>query len=152
MRFCQMKEVLDWAVSFHDRLAEEFDRLGDDATKERVSLLLEYLADHQRMLMSSMEKYEIDVADQLLNTWSQECPPLELPESLEELRITLSGKESNDIINEAIKFHDELIRTYSELERAAEVDQVREMFANLASLEKNEKMRMVRDAQYLNDY
>ena len=151
MRFCQVKEVLDWVVSFHERLSEEYDRLGDDATKERFSLLLNYLAEHQRMLASTIEKFEIDAADELLNVWSQECPPLELPASLEELHVTLSGKETNAIVNEAIKFHDELIRAYRELEGAAEIDSVRDLFTNLASLEQNEQMRMVRDAQYLND-
>lgn len=151
MRFCQVKEVLDWVLSFHERLSEEYDRLSDDANKERVSLLLNYLAEHQRVLVSTIEKFEIDAADELLNVWSQECPSLELPTSLDELNATLSGKETNDIVNEAIKFHDELIRVYRELEGAAEIDSVRDLFANLASLEKNEQMRMVRDAQYLND-
>jgi len=151
MRFCQVNEVLDWVVSFHERLSEEYNKLSDEATKERVSLLLNYLAEHQRMLVSTIEKFEIDAADAFLNTWSQDCPSLELPASLEELHVTLSGKETIDIVNEAIKFHDEMIRVYRELEGAAETDSVREIFANLASLEKNEQMRMVRDAQYLND-
>ncbi len=103
MRFCQVKEVLDWVVSFHERLSEEYDRLRDDATKEKVSLLLNYLAEHQRMLVSTIEKFEIDAADELLNVWSQECPSLKLPASLEELHVTLAGKETNDIVNKAIK-------------------------------------------------
>ncbi len=151
MRFRQVKEVLDWVVSFHERLSEEYGRLSDDATKEKVSLLLNYLAEHQRALVNTIEKFEVDAADRLLNAWFQECPSLELPASLEELHVTLAGKETDDIVNQAIKFHDELIRLYQELEAEAEVDSVRDLFANLASLEKNEKMRMVRDAQYLND-
>lgn len=151
MRFCQVNEVLDWVVSFHELLSKEYDKLSDEATKERASLLLNYLAEHQRMLASTIEKFEIDAADAFLNMWSQDCPSLELPASLEELHVTLSGKETIDIVNEAIKFHDEMIRIYRELESAAETDSVREIFANLASLEKNEQMRMVRDAQYLND-
>ena len=151
MRFCQVKEVLDWVVSFHEHLAREYERLSDDTTKERVSLLLNYLAEHQRMLVNTIEKFKIDAADELLSVWSQECPSLELPASLEELHVTLAGKETNDIVNETIRFHDELIRTYRELEAAAETDSVREIFANLATMEKNEQMRMARDAQYLND-
>ena len=152
MRFCQVKELLDWIRAFHEELANQYDGLTDQSIKSRVGLLLTYLADHQRVLADSIEKFETDSANSLLTTWSDQCPDLELPDSLGELKNTLSGKETADVVQQAIGFHDLLIRIYTDLQEAAETDSIRELFQNLAELEKHEKLRMVRDALYLEDY
>ena len=152
MRFCKVKDILDWIAYLHERLAREYDRLSDEAKDERVAMLLEYLADHQRRLQKTITRFETDAADKLLNTWFQGCPPLDLPESLDDLHQSLAGKSSIEVTKAAIKLHDQLIAIYRELEAAADVDSVREIFANLATLESHEKIRMVRDAQRLEDY
>lgn len=152
MRFCQVEELLDWIRAFHDELAKQYDGLTDQSVKERTSLLLAYLADHQRLLADSIQKYETDTADSLLATWSDQCPDLELPQSLGELQKTLSGKETADIVNQAIYFHDQLIRIYKDLQEAAASDSVKELFDGLAEMEEHEKLRMVRDSLYLEDY
>tara|TARA_R110001592_G_scaffold357416_1_gene660557 strand:- start:117238 stop:117552 length:315 start_codon:yes stop_codon:yes gene_type:complete len=74
-----------------------------------------------------------------------------LPDYPGELYESQSGKDSTEVIHVAIKLHDELTLIYREIEAAAEVDSVREIFATLAILEHNEKMRMVRNALKFQD-
>lgn len=148
MRFCQVSEILEWVEAFHEQIAKEYDRVKVEPNSERVISLLNYMADHERKLNESIKKFEIGAADEFLNTWSQECPPLELPESLEELHRTLSGKNTTNIIAQAIEFHDLLISAYKELTAAAEVESVKALFKDLADLEQNEKLQTIRDALY----
>lgn len=152
MRFCRVEELLDWVRAFHDELAKQYDGLTDQSAKEKTSLLLIYLADHQRLLAESIQKYETDTAGSLLTTWSEQCPDLDLPQSLDELQDTLSDKAITDIVIQAIYFHDLLIRIYKDLQEAAVSDSVKELFDRLAEMEEHEKLRMVRDSLYLEDY
>lgn len=151
MRFCQVKEILEWVQAFHIELLDEYGRIKKETSDKRVLLLLEYLLDHERVLTESIANFGGKLADEVLNTWSQECPLIDLPSSKKELNGSLAGQEVSDIVNQAIKYHDVLIDAYRGLEQAAESDSVKELFANLADLEHNEKLRMVRNAAYLGD-
>ena len=152
MRFCQVSELIDWIDTFHRALAEQYSTLADEAVKERAALLLNYLSDHQRLLAESMEKYEAEAADSLLTTWSDECPDLDLPESITQLHDALSDKNTQEIIKHVIEFHDILIDMYKALAEKATNSSVKDLFENLAEMERQEAMRTVRDAQRLEDY
>lgn len=152
MRFFQVSELLDWVSAFHKALADQYRLLADQADKERAALLLNYLADHERLLAESIEKYELDAANSTLATWSEQRPKLNLPESLIHLHRTLSGKDSKEIIPYVIEFHDILIEMYNTLAKNTESDSIKSLFENLAQMERHESMRAVRDAQRLEDY
>lgn len=152
MRFCQVSELLDWINAFHQALAEQYKVLADEAAKERAALLLNYLSDHQKILAESIGKYETDSADSLLTTWSDQCPELDLPESVTQLHKTLSGKSTEEIILYVIEFHDILVEMYKALAAKATNSSVKNLFESLAQMEKQEAMRTVRDAQRLEDY
>lgn len=151
MRFCQVKEILEWVQAFHVELLDEYGRLQKETGDKRVLLLLEYLLDHERVLTESIAQFGGKLADEVLNTWSQACPPMQLPRSKQEINGSLAGQDVSAVVNQAIKYHDELIEAYRGLEKAADSDSVKELFANLADLEHNEKLRMVRNAAYLAD-
>ena len=152
MRFCQVSELMDWIDAYHQALAEQYSLLADEAVKERAALLLNYLSEHQRLLAESVSKYETDAADSLLTTWSDQCPDLNLPESVTQLHDALSGKGTEEIIQHVIVFHDILIDMYKALAEKAPSSTVKELFENLAEMERQEAMRTVRDAQRLEDY
>lgn len=152
MRFFQVSELLDWISAFHEALADQYRLLADQTDKERAALLLNYLSDHERSLAESIEKYELDAADSILATWSGQSPELHLPESLVHLNRSLSGKDSQEIITCVIDFHNILIEMYNTLAENTASDSVKNLFENLAQMERHESMRTVRDAQRLEDY
>ena len=152
MRFCQVSQLLDWIDTFHQALAEQYKALADKAVQERAALLLNYLAEHQKLLAASMKKYEIDSANNLLTTWSDQCPELDLPESVIQLHSTLSDKSTEEIIQYVIEFHDILIDMYKTLADKATNPSVKNLFENLAEMERQEAMRTVKNAQRLEDY
>ena len=152
MRFCQVSELMDWINAYHQALAEQYQSLADETVKERAALLLSYLSEHQKLLAESMSKYETDAADSLLTTWSDQCPELDLPDSVTQLRSTLSDKDTEEIIKQVIAFHDILIDMYKSIAEKASNPSVKALFESLAEMERKETMRTVRDAQRLEDY
>lgn len=151
MRFKQISEVLDWAAALHTRLAADYKRLADDQSRTRVGLLLDYLAEHETALASALEHYQNDADQRLLRTWYDKAPEPELPESLEGLCEELDCSDTAQVVGLAIRFHDLLIDLYTLLRDEAPTASVAELFTNLASMETQEKMRMVRDAEELED-
>lgn len=152
MQFRQVREILEWIQTIHERLAQRYSRLADQSTNERVTLMLEYLADHETALQNALEAYETDAADGLLNTWFDQAPELEFPASLTELKINLQDASVMDIVKIAISSHDFLMGIYRELSDLTDAETVREIFSNLLELEQHEAMNTVRDAQRLQDY
>ncbi len=152
MQFRQVREILEWIQVVHENLAQRYTELADQSTRERITLLLQYLADHESALQNAVQAYEADAADALLNTWLDQAPELKLPASLAELKIDLQQAEVMDIVQLTAKTHDYLIGIYRELSGLTAAESVREVFANLLELEHHEAMLTVRDAQRLEDY
>ena len=140
-----------WIDAFYQALAEQYSVLADEAVKERAALLLNYLPDHQRLLAELMGKYETDAEDSLLSNWSDQCPDLDLPESVTELHSASSGKDADEIIKHVIEFHDIFIEMYKALAEKATNSSVKNIFENLVEKERQEAMHAVRDAQRLED-
>ncbi len=152
MRFCKISELLAWVSTYHQALAVKYSTLADETTKERAAMLLTYLSEHQKVLADAVNKYSDDAAQNLLTTWSDQCPELDLPDSIVNLHISLSGKETDEIIRNVIDFHNVLIEMYKALAEKANNPSVQALFEDLAKMEQQEEMRMVRDAQRLEDY
>jgi len=133
-------------------LAEKYLVLADGTSKERTALLLKYLSEHQQLLADSVGKYAEDAADKILATWCSQCPEFDIPDSVTQLQDSLADKDTDEIIQNVIKFHDQLIDMYKVLEENASNDAVKTLFETLAKMEKQEEMRTVRDAQRLEEY
>ena len=151
MRFRTVQDILDWTRAYHHRLAEGYRQLSGTTSRERASMLLDYLADHQEALERSIEEYETDAADKLLRTWFQGVRDIPLPGSLDEADQTLRDADTTRIMYMALEFHDVLTRLYTDLAGQAPTEDVRQLFTGLADMENHEKMRMVRDAMRFED-
>lgn len=152
MRFKTVHEILDWTAAFHEQVADLYKAKARGHEQERVGLLLNYLADHEAALRDAIRNYEVDAADRLLETWFDKAPDITLPATPDKLGHLITSSETADIVKLAVVYHDQLIELYTTLREQAEVESIRELFDSLASMEKNEKMRMIRDAQHLEDY
>jgi len=152
MRFCRISELLAWVSTYHQTLAEKYMVLADETNKERAALLLKYLSEHQQILADSVGKYAEDAADNLLASWSDQCPEFDIPDSVSQLHKSLSGKDTDEIIQNVIEFHNLLIDMYKALEEKATNPSVKALFETLAKMELQEEKRTVRDAQRLEDY
>ncbi|MCC1497196.1 hypothetical protein [Alcanivorax sp. 1008] len=151
MRFRQISEVIDWTRTFHDTLANDYDGIAKGHEKDRVGMLLQYLAEHERALSSALQHYEEDAAESLLATWYDQAPDIKLPPDLNALCDTLEKVDTETVLELSIKFHDVLIDMYAVLAEKAPTPATKALFDNLCSGETQEKMRTVRDALRLED-
>ncbi len=151
MRFKQIRDVLNWTRTFHDTLANDYDGLAKGHEKERVGMLLQYLAEHERTLSSALQHYEEDAAGALLATWYDKAPEIKLPPDLDSLCDTLEKVDTDTVLSMALVFHDSLIDIYKALAVLAPTPAAQTLFDNLVSQETQEKMRAVRDALRLED-
>lgn len=151
MRFHQIRDVLDWTRTFHDTLANDYDGLAKGHEKERVGMLLQYLAEHERALSGALQHYEEDAARALLATWYDQAPEVKLPPDLNSLCDTLEKVDTDTVLALALLFHDLLIDMYKALAAKAPTPAAKTLFDSLVSQETREKMRTVRDALRLED-
>lgn len=152
MRFKQIEDILDWVIQFHVDLEVKYRELEDGTEKERVALLLDYLADHEHNLADAIKRYKNDDAStRLLSTWFNQMPEVNYPERLAALSQRLSGVGTSEMVSIAIECHDLLIGMYKNLEASSVAPSSKALFQSLIAMEEHEKIRMVRDAARLED-
>ncbi len=149
MRYKTVEEILDQAAALHDRLAACSREAAEAQDKQRLGLVLDYLADHQDRLRQAIESFEDDAGDRVMSTWFDRSPELELPQVQSQ---ELAGIDDVDaLIDKVADFHDRIIALYGNLRDQAHIHEVREIFANLADLERHEKMELVQSTRQLQD-
>lgn len=151
MRFKTIEEVLAWTGVFHDHLAGEYQRLSERGERQRLDLLLKYLADHERLLQQSIERFRADAPERLRNTWFDMAPDVPLPGTLVEFNRLCQASDVQELVEIAVRFHDGVLAVYTSLRNQAPNESIRELFDSLVQLEYHEKLKMVRGAQQLED-
>jgi rubrerythrin len=150
-RYVQVRELLEQAAQFHGRMAEFYHGLSDRARKDRVKLLLDYMSTHEKNLRDSLDDFDDEASEGVLNTWVDRdhcdrivhaCENLPAPPEL-----SIDG-----VTTLAMHVDATLIRFYEELARKADVEDVRAVFRNLVAQEQAELRRLARDALMVGDF
>lgn len=146
-----VKDILDWTRTLHQRLSETYEDAAAEIGDERASMLLKYVAEHERILSESIKRFESDSNVQLMDTWFQEyinkMPFMNSPPAI-------GGFPTADptvIIDMTIKAHQSLIDMYKELGELAKTSKLKELFEEMAFLENSELKRMVTSMQRMTD-
>lgn len=152
MRFKQIEDILSWVTQFHADLEAKFREFEEGNASERVVLLLEYLADHEHTLATTIAQYQAEASPQILHTWFNQTPEVDSPEKLKALSQGLSGvKTTEDVVNLSITCHDLFIDMYKDIQMSCETSSAKDLFQSLIELEQHDKIRMVRDAGRFED-
>ncbi len=149
MRIHKIKDIFDWTRTFHDKLADEYTRLAQGHDRDRVGMLLNYLAEHERALSEAVKHYEEDAIHSELEIAYD--PDLELPVDLEGLSRELDKVDTAGVLNLALQFHDMLVRVYQALAEKAPNPEIKGLFEDIVRHEIREKLRTARDAGRLED-
>ncbi|GMU46687.1 MAG: hypothetical protein IT469_09590 [Pseudomonadales bacterium] len=151
MRFETVKDIIEVIRQLHDALSRQYAELEQLATSERATLMLDYLARHERRLAAALQHYEQDAARGILETWLQHIPELDATPLVEQVR----AADLNDVeavVAAALAVDEHLLAVYRELEQRAPTDTLREIAHSLQQLECNEAQRLARAAFRLRDY
>lgn len=149
MRYKTVQDILKQAAVFHQRVAELADEAAVDQDRERLGMLLDYLSDHQSRLKSAIDAFRDEGSRKVMDTWFDRAPEIQVDE-LDQAELA-SIKDVDALVNRVVDFHDQVIELYANLRDQAAIDEVEQVFADLADLERHEKMELVQGAQQLQD-
>ena len=139
MAFHQVKDIIADSCSVHRKIAEYYDEMQDFVEDEKAQMLLENMRKHEEQIVHCMKSYLADKST-TLDTWFQYLP--ELPSAKDVIKNDLDETTTDhdvlsifDQVNEAFEVR------YSKLSSISPSEAVKDLFADMATLEKNESMR-----------
>ena len=145
MRKTQVRSILDQVREFHGQLDEYYGRLSDTATQQRVKMLLDYMASHERNLQKGMAAYEENASRQVMDTYV-DCKYCD--EILATCQRTPIAPEMglDGVVKVAMDVDRCLLRFYREVASNAESEVVRKVFRNLIDAEEAELRKLALNA------
>ncbi|MDR5901252.1 2-hydroxyacyl-CoA dehydratase [Halomonas icarae] len=152
MRFHQVKELVDWAVDFHRRLAEQYTALAQGEVSERVKMALEYLAEHEEKMQRELEEYRQEDQRGVLDAWFDDPSDFPHPPMLERLPKSLDCSSVQSVLATALTAHRTLQDLYEHRAEGAVGRDEHAFFAALSRGHEAEVRRVARDMQRLEDY
>lgn len=141
MRFETAREVLDHAKKFHSQLSVFYQGLATGQCPGKAKLLLNYLVQHEKKLADALRRFENDAPNGVLETWFQythDEDNLKIPQQ-ENLPSKESKKSIEGISEYFMAVGDELISLYEEMAKQADEIQLKDIFTNLADMQKQEQ-------------
>ncbi len=150
LRFEQAKDVIDYCAKLHHQIGEFYNDLSEEVSQERVRMLLTYLSRHEIHLEESLEEYEADASNKIMNTWLQFVPSSGIEASIKAFKLDAS-MSVDEVVDKTIEFDDSLIALYQEVINETSEPSVRAVFENLVAMESKEKVKMVRNAMMLKE-
>lgn len=148
--FEQTRDVLDQVRDFHRQVSELYHRLADEAGKERIKMLLDYMSRHEQNMEESLKEYEDEASEMILNTWFQFVPDDSILKSVQDIQLQ-PDMSVEDVISLALRLDDILIDLYKRMVEEAEIPEVQEVFQNLLEMENQEKHLSVRNSLSVDD-
>lgn len=151
MRYKNIDEILAWTGRFHAELAQHYQQLSRQHDRQRLEMLLDYLAEHQQRLAVTLQQIREESEPAIRDTWFDNAPDIPGPDDMPELAELIRSDSVDSIVATALKFHDGIIEIYNDLRDQAPTDKTRQLFENLAAMEHHEALKVVRGAQGLHD-
>lgn len=149
--FEQVRDVLDYGAESHVRMGELYVALRERSDQDRVKIVLSYLGQQEDVRASVVRRFGKEGRDKVLNSWLQYAPSSNVESVLVDRNLP-ADMSVDEVIALAASFDDAMIGLYAESAREADDPQVREVFENLAEMERREKQRFVRDAEWAQDF
>ncbi|WP_283789389.1 hypothetical protein QNI23_005670 [Bermanella sp. WJH001] len=150
MYYKTVKDVVDYSRKLHQQISKLYQEISQDQTQERVKMLLDYLQRHEAHLEKSLNQFEHDKSQAVLDSWFQYAPDQSITEVLESIEIT-NHMSTDEVIAMALKLDDYFIELYEGMVENASSSAVKSVFQNLLEMEQQEKIRTSRAALTIHD-
>lgn len=144
MPFKQTRDVIEKARAFHSDLASFYHRLEAVAEKERVKMVLDWLASHEERMEAKLAEVEASTAKRMLDSWYQYPPDATVQEAVARLDVR-PDMRAQDVICMALHLDENLLRLYKRAADTASMNEVRDVFESLLEEGKKEREKLVLD-------
>lgn len=143
--FEQVKDVLNYSKTIHAGLRKLYASINEKPQQERVKMLLEYLYEQEHQLEQTISNFEAVSSQPVLDTWVQYGPSFNIQELIDGQKIH-PDMLFDEVIDLAIKFDDALVAFYRQAENESDIPRIKEIFQNLAEMERRGKIRQLQAA------
>jgi hypothetical protein len=151
MRYKTVKDILDWTAELHRQLGLLAEKVAEDPERDRLKLVVDYLADHEARLKQAMLDFEKDIPEGLLSTWFDRAPDFPMPDLVQDAHDLAHAVNIEQAVSLVVEFHDQIVTIYNNLAEQTNNERIRELFESLAALEEHDKLRLVRNAHHMRD-
>jgi hypothetical protein len=150
MHYQTVKDVISQCRQLHQDIAGLYAKLSEDQVQERVAMLLEYLRRHEVNLEHSLDKFENDKSQKILDRWLQYAPDHDLEDTLSSIKIS-DHMNTDQVVDMAFKLDDYFIDLYQEMVDHSLSTSLKAVFQNLLDMEQHQKIRMAKTVLQIND-
>lgn len=150
MHYQTVKDVVDHSRQLHQQISAIYKKLGEDQSQDRVAMLFDYLKRHEDHLELSLDQFEKDKSQKVLDTWFQYAPDHNIAEVLNDIQVN-DHMTTDEVVAMALKLDDYFIELYEDMVEHSASDAVKAVFQNLIDMEQQEKIRVSKTALQLND-
>ncbi|MCK5148988.1 hypothetical protein KAR48_19690 [bacterium] len=150
MRFEQAKDIIRHAVEMHKMIENHFTSLSARSEDTRLKMISDYLVKREVYLQAGLKEFE-EFADKTFDdTWFKfsvcDAKFKKLHEYMETMEVGIE-----DIVDVTVQLYRCIADQFTTLAMEAEIDEVRDVFQNIADMEKGEIKKMVRNIQMMNE-
>lgn len=129
------KDIIDLIYKIHLRLRKYYKNLYNLSKKEREKILLHYLQTEEKNLLKNIIEFKTDNPDEIIKTWCQVVPELELNNCWDEIKLN-TEMEIMEVIDTVTKFHDCLRKFYKRMTNLSVSTRTKGLFNYLFQMEK----------------
>ncbi len=150
MHYETVKDVVDHSRQLHQQISQFYHKLSEKNAQARVSMLLEFLQRHEANLADTLNKFEKDKSQKVLDSWLQFSPDQDLNQELAEMEVN-ENMDADDVVEVALKLDKYFIDLYQDMVDGATSSAVKEVFQNLLDMEEHERIQTAKAALQIND-
>lgn len=145
-RYKRAIDFIEFVKNLHNDFKNYLEKCLDNLNRERVKMILGYLAEHERKMIETIDDYKNGLDKGIEETWYQFIELPEKPACMKNL-IFNYDMSIDDVLELISKVDNCLITLYKKLSEISVTEETRKIFENLANLEKNELRKVVHNIQ-----
>lgn len=144
-------EILKTTCDYHQSLASSLDQGAYLISDERAGLLLNYLANQESKLSSTVKTIRHEIGDKEKNTWFYEYSDRHQILHEDPREIMFSEMKTDEIQSSIAKIHNELIDLYEHMYERSESNTIKEYMGNIVDMYKSATNQISYSAETVNE-
>ena len=146
-----MQDMVNWSAEFHDAFAAFLLDSVASSKSERLKMLSEYIADHERNLANTLRAFTPTERDQALGTWCAEFLNEQPLPDTKTVDSRWGQMATDELFNQVENIHSQLIDLYEFVLSRCQATPAAAMLQQLIDIEAHELKLMAHSANRLQD-
>ncbi|MGO1460784.1 MAG: ATPase [Marinobacter sp.] len=143
--------LIDWTRQMHLHLAKCLHESAAQNSDERIGALLDYVAEHESTLATTVSEFEKQANPNALNTRIYDYIEHKPPTYNQICDDRYASMGFDDIVRDIFGFHDQILSLYDTLIGKAEIEEAKSLLEDLLALEQHEAKQLASQIGRMND-